>query len=386
MQINKLRKIHQIPPEEFSYSGSMARFPTIINRILIVQTAFLGDLILTTPLVSSIKELFPGASLDMVIIAKIRKVLENNPNVNQVYTFFKKGKDKKRSFNDLRVTLEANNYDLGIIPHRSMTTSRLIRKSRIKFKIGYDQASFSGFFYDIQVKRRKGVHEIERHLDLLRPVVDYLKNPINSNSKKYSDLYQKETWLYPSPKNCKKAQKFINERLRPDQGTKPLVVLAPGSVYRTKKWPEENYIALIELLENSGCLTFLIGGPEDEKLCRDIVLRSKTNSVITAGRADILDSAALVQRSNLLFCNDSAPMHIANAMKTPVIAFFGATSPIFGFGPIRTNDAVLEKNDLPCHPCKMHGSKKCPQKHFKCMTGLTPSFAFQKAKEILNLE
>jgi heptosyltransferase-2 len=162
-----------------------------------------------------------------------------------------------------------------------------------------------------------------------------------------------------------------------------LIAIAPGTAWNTKRWPREHFARLAQMLSDAGDRVVLIGGPEDAPLCREIAGAAGRAGVVDAsGAFSVLGSAELIRRSALLVCNDSAPLHLAGAVGTPVLAIFGATTPAFGFGPIGPRDRVLETEGLACRPCSIHGGDRCPIGTFECMVRITPAMAFEAARSM----
>ncbi|HEY4613438.1 MAG TPA: glycosyltransferase family 9 protein, partial [Bacteroidota bacterium] len=166
--------------------------------------------------------------------------------------------------------------------------------------------------------------------------------------------------------------------------TKRLIAIAPGTIWNTKRWLKERFAALSRLLADEHYEVVLVGGKDDESLCEEI--RSMSNSPKVhnaAGELSTLQSAELLRRCRLLVCNDSAPMHFAVAVGTPVVSIFGATVPEFGFAPYGKFDVVIETRGLQCRPCSKHGGDECPIKTFECMKAITEERVFRKAMEAL---
>jgi heptosyltransferase-2 len=163
-----------------------------------------------------------------------------------------------------------------------------------------------------------------------------------------------------------------------------LVAIAPGSVWNTKRWPKEHFITLAKMLMDDGISIILIGGRDDLALCSEIRNALGGNAVNAAGMLTLLQSSELIQRCVVLVSNDSAPVHLAAGVRTPVVAIFGATAPHFGFAPRGANDLVVEIDGLSCRPCAIHGGKRCPIKTFVCMNDLKPELVFTKVKMVID--
>jgi len=169
-------------------------------------------------------------------------------------------------------------------------------------------------------------------------------------------------------------------------GRQPMVALAPGSVWFTKRWPEEHFLAVARALVHDGVQVVLVGGADDAGLCSRIAGECGEGAAVlnAAGRLSVLQSADLLRRCALLVTNDSAPMHLAGAVGTPVFALFGATVPSFGFGPLGPRDRVFELQGLACRPCGIHGGQKCPIGTFVCMRDLKPESVLSSLREFLS--
>ena len=330
-----------------------------MQRILIIQTAFLGDTILITPLIKAIKDLFPNSKIDILIVPKNKLVFQNNPYVNKIILF---NKNKKIiSFFKLLKKIKTNKYEITFLAHSSLTTTLLAYFSKIKKRIGFNR-KISKYFLTDKVDFRKNCLRIEKNLDLIK---------IYSKKK-----YSLQTNLFPSQKDSNFAIKNLSGN------NNKIIAIAPGSIWKTKKWPYEYYIALIKNLPKNISYVFL-GAEQDFSLCQSIINNLiNYNCINLAGKSSILESAAILQKCDFLLCNDSGAMHIANATKTKVIAFFGPTTKELGYFPYRKDDFVFEV-DLPCRPCGKHGHKKCPLKHHNCMKKITPNIVYKKIIETI---
>ncbi len=330
-----------------------------VERILVVQTAFLGDVVLTLPLVQILKIFFPSSDLDIVVVPRSAELLQNHPAFSEVIPYDKHGKDSgMKAFVRLVKKFRSKKYDLAFIPHRSLRSALLVRLSNIPIRIGFTKSA-GKFFFTKSALYDKNPHEIERNIALLKGIgITYSNRELPS--------------LYPSDDDRLRVDKLLFDLKISDQ--KNLVGIAPGTVWNTKCWLKEHFVALTHALANDGFEVILVGGKEDENLCTGVQQLSESMKVYnTAGKLSLLQSAELIRRGRVLISNDSAPMHIAVAMRTPVVAIFGATVPQFGFAPYGEHDVVVETLGLPCRPCSNHGGDVCPIKTFECMKAITPT-------------
>jgi heptosyltransferase-2 len=327
-------------------------------KILIFQTAFLGDLILTSPLIKSVKKSFKDATVSIVVRKGFESVFEGFEYVSEIISYNKKG---VFWFADL---LKEKKFDIVFSPHRSHRTSFILFLAKIKRRIGFNNSGFS-FLYTDKVKYRQGegIHEIDRNLDLLLAL-----------KEEYDVVVDKEPELPIDKNESEKALKKFNLE-------KPYIVLAPGSIWKTKMWLPEYFGEVSKFLEENGIKTVLVGSKQDEKVCNK-VSQISINCLNLCGKTTLREFFSIIKEAELLISNDSAPVHVASCFNTKTVAIFGPTVPRFGFYPYR-NGVVVELENLPCRPCGIHGGKKCKKEHFKCMIDLKPEKVIEKAVEFL---
>ncbi len=326
--------------------------PTVSN-LLIIQTAFLGDVVLTLPLVQEIKRQQPAWKIDVVTIPRSNDLLNNHPAIRRVIVFDKRGKDNGMTGLQLVAQkLKVWRYDIALIPHRSLRSALLARLAAIPRRIGFN-TSGGRLLLTETIQYRKELHEVERNLEFLPPIgLTIPEKPLPR--------------LFPSEIDQARVNHFLSSYA--DFPSK-IVTIAPGSVWNTKRWLPERFIDLAKKVVQNGFGVVLIGGGEDEELGRSILDAVDSPRCVSAiGALTLLQSAELIRRSHVLVSNDSAPMHLAVAMQTPVVAIFGATVPSFGFAPYGVHDVVVETPGLECRPCNIHGGPHCPIKTFDCMT------------------
>jgi heptosyltransferase-2 len=390
----------------------------MINRILIIQTAFLGDVILCTPLIKAVRKLFPHSFISFLLISETKNILENNPHLNDIIVYDKRGKNKGlKNFFRMVEKVKKENFDLAIIPHRYLRSALLAYLAKIPQRIGFDKSSGS-FLFTQKVTYQNDSHEVERNLSLLKPFSSDLPRrreeigvpvshpislpqgerglpkfppPLMGGGKGEGDYVNllnspatdKAPELFPSPQDFSYAQKLLQDSGAKD-GDK-IVGIAPGSIWATKRWLPERFAEVSDLLiKKVGAKVIFLGSKGDEKLCLEIANLMKEAPIILAGKTNILQSAAIISRCRVILSNDSAPVHIASAMKKPVVAIFGSTIPEFGFGPYGESSIIIGKK-IECRPCGIHGKNKCPKKHFKCMTEITTKEVFEALLTKLNL-
>ena len=340
---------------------------TSFSRIGIWQTAFLGDAVLTLPLVQSLRRAFPEADLVYFVRKGLRPLFQPQPGI-EVEEFDKYGRDNGasgllRQINRIR----GHGFDLWVSSHTSFRSALIARSSGSLVRVGYDCAWFTRAAYTHHVSRRfDSLEEIERVLQLLKPL----------------GLEPASTWprLFLDPESKKMAADFWKHNV-----SGPVLGIHPGSTWATKKWPVECFARVVDLVrENLDIQIMLFAGPGEEHLAADILARIKNRDRVInmAGRLDLPRLAAFLEGIDCYLCNDSGPMHLAWVQNTPVVAIFGPTTKDLGFFPRGRHSLVLEA-DLDCRPCGLHGGRHCPEGHHRCMLDIDPETVFKAVKEKL---
>ena len=343
-----------------------------IRRIAVIQTAFLGDVILTLPLVQLLKRRFASSTIDVVVIPRAAAILSNHPDITRTIPYDKRSSEKGLvGFWNKAKELRAHSYDTAFVPHRSLRSAALAYSARIPNRVGFN-SSAGTFMLTKVIPYHKNHHEYRRNLDLMQGIEG--ASAVDANEVEYPRLF-------PSVEQKQKITELLAEW--GDAGSQ-VVAFSPGTVWNTKRWLSERFAELATAMIRRGKRVALIGGQEDARLCEGICAATGSELVKSfAGILGILESAELIKRSALLISNDSAPVHMAVAMGTPVIAIFGATVPEFGFAPYGKRDAVVEIKNLSCKPCSIHGGDKCPIGTFECMKSISAEQVLEKALQIV---
>ncbi len=316
-----------------------------MQKILIIQTAFIGDVVLSTALPEKLHACLPDARIDFLVRKGNEGLLENNPHLEQVLVWDKKKHKTKNLFALLR-TIRNNRYDKVVNLQRYMSTGILTAFSGAKETIGFDKNPLSFLFskkvphtFDLFHPR----HEVERNNDLIKHFTD--------------DRFTKPV-LYSSAEDKAFVAPYTHQ---------PFITMTPSSVWFTKQYPLEKWVDLINHIPPEYPI-YLLGGSDNIRECETIQAASKNkNVVILAGKLNFLRSAALMKQAVMNFTNDSAPLHFTSAVNAPVTAIFCSTTPSLGYTPLSDQSYIVEtKEVLSCRPCGFHGRKTCPLGHFKC--------------------
>jgi len=313
------------------------------SKILIIQTAFIGDVILATAVLEKLKSYYPDAQYSFLVRKGNETLLKNHPFLHQVLVW-DKTQSKYGNFLKLLKLIRQNKFDLLINLHRFASSGLLMAFSGAKEKICFDKNPFAllankKFPHLLQ----KGIHETDRNQSLIAHITD--TEPARPR-------------LYPDAEDCASIKNYLNENY---------ICIAPASVWQTKQFPKHKWIELIRALPKSVNI-YLLGAKNDFKLCQEIAEEVNLPSVQNlAGKIGLLASAALMQKAMMNYVNDSAPLHLASAMNAPVCAVYCSTTPDFGFYPISDYAKIVEPpQPLACRPCGLHGYKSCPKGHFAC--------------------
>ena len=334
-----------------------------MQKILVVQTAFIGDVVLATALLETLHQQYPQAAIDVVVRKGNESLFNEHPFINELIVWDKK-QDKYLNWLSILKKIRAKHYDVLINLQRFAATGLWTVLSNANTTIGFDKNPFS-FLFTHKVKHDvtgNGVHEINRNHALISSL---------------GALPLAMPKLYPTKSDYEKVKLYQAEKY---------ITIAPASVWFTKQFPLTAWVSLINELKFEGPI-YILGGSADkdlgDKIINEVVsLHSKafnatstTSNNSTAsikiinlsGELGFLASAALQQKAVLNYVNDSAPMHFCSAVNAPVVAIYCSTIPAFGFGPLSTNSFVVEtQSQLACRPCGLHGKKQCPLGHFNC--------------------
>ena len=332
-----------------------------MQKLLVIQTAFIGDVVLATAIIEKLAKYFPGTEIDFLVRKGNESLLQNNPHLHEILVWNKKENKIKNLFK-LLFKIRKHRYDKVINLQRFFATGLLTAFSGATESIGFDKNPLS-FLFTTKIKHSIGIngnrHEVERNNDLIKQLTD--------------EAFTMPR-LYPSDKDFTTVQPYCG---------KPYVTITPGSVWFTKKYPIEKWIEMIVGFPPEYPI-FLLGGKENTDECNIIkATAGNINVTVLAGQLSFLQSAALMKTAAMNYVNDSAPLHFASAVNANTTAVFCSTVPAFGYTPLSDVSYIIEtKEKLDCRPCGLHGYKACPQKHFKCALTIEPKRVVETLKKL----
>ena len=330
----------------------MTRAERPATRILVVQTGFLGDVVLTTPVLAALRRRFACARLAMLVTPAAVPLVAHHPAVDVVLADDKRGRDRGLAgLVALARRLRAERFTVAVAAHKSLRTALLLRAAGVRRRIGFAGAPGAPLYTE-RVPRLLALHDRDRILALLGPLAAV--PPLGA---------ARHPWIALDEATRGRANDLLAGVLAEGR---PLAGLCPGSAWRTKQWPAASYGALARALEARGYRCVLLGAPNERGVTAAVRAAAGGAGLDLAGETDVAVLAAVLARMAVVVTNDSAPMHLAAAVGVPQVAVFCATVPAQGYGPLGTRAAVVEKA-LGCRPCGRHGGRACPRGTDDCM-------------------
>lgn len=333
-------------------------------KILLAQTSFLGDTILSTPVIAAIKAIHPDAALWMMTTPLSAGLVRRDPLLSGVILFDKRGTDRGlRGLLRMSRRLNGMGFDRVYSLHRSIRTSLVLWLARIPLRIGCTDAKGKWLYHRLK-PRDFSQHDVIRNLSILAGEHDMMPDAMPMR-------------LFPPPWESLAAD--LRARLAT---TGRYAVLAPGSAWRTKMWHWEGYRHVASYLLDRAIQVVLIGAAAEKPVCRKVAANLPV--IDLSGQTGIPETMAIVQRASLMVCNDSMALHMASALQVPTTVIFCATSPAFGYGPWKNRAIVVEQPNLECKPCRRHGSLNCPNGTEACMRGPEPAAVIEAIEALLD--
>ena len=319
-------------------------------KILIVQTSFLGDTVLSTPVIKEVRNLYPDSEIWMMTTPLSSQLVESNPALAGVIPFDKRGSESGfKGLFRMAKKLKLMNFDIVYSLHKSYRTSVLLFMAGIPKRVGFKVAKLS-FLYHETYGRDQKEHDVLRNLSILKGEINIKK------------IETPKMELYPPERDA------INPDLLSKLDTLGnYAVLVPGSAWETKMWDSSEFKEAAKHLIEKGLNVILLGAQSDEKACEKVAYTS--NILDLSGKTSIREAIYIVSCAKMIVCNDSMSLHMASALKIPTVVLFCSTIPAFGFGPWE-NRAIIVEKDVNCRPCGTHGKRACPLGTNECMNGL----------------
>ncbi len=333
-------------------------------KILIIRFSSIGDIVLTTPLIRIIRKTWPGAQIDFVIKKRFAPLIQYNPYLTKVYTYDPSDADSTLMAIGRRIRVEQ--YDIIADMHRNIRSKRLLLFSKagtiVKFKkyiiprllLVHFKMDVYPQIVPVYLRYLNALNLKDDGLGLEIFIPDEMHRQVGANVADFPADYEK------------------------------IIAIAPGASYATKRWPADRFRALVELLSKNNSFHFVLVGDQSDRTVCNKISAGLSNVTNAAGRLELLETAALLSRCDMLITNDTGLMHIATALKKPIVAIFGSTTEELGFFPDCSHAVVIENKTLKCRPCSHVGRNRCPHGHFRCMLDISPEVVQQAVHTMLN--
>ena len=319
------------------------------KRILIIRLSSLGDILLTTPIIRSLKTNYPQLSIDFLVKNDFIDAIQLNPYINNIIIY--------NDSPELLIELAENKYDLVINLHNNFRSKKIVKKLGVPFY--------------------KFVKPNLKKFLLVHFKINMLKE-IKSIPERYAEV------IPDINLDDKGLELFIPDSIKSElYGLKNVIGICPGAFHFTKRWPIEYYAEFGNKLIKDGFKVVILGGESDKNICADLQ-KMIPNSIDLSNNNALFQTAEHMKNCKVVVCNDSGLMHTASAVGIPVISLFGSTVKEFGFAPYGVKSLVIENNNLNCRPCTHIGRSKCPKTHFKCMNEITANSAYDKFTQFLD--
>lgn len=326
-----------------------------MKKILVIRLSSLGDIVLTQSAVQALRNEYPDAQIHYLTKKVYAPIIEMFNCVDKIHYW----------------------------EHKYMLLKNL---RKIKFDLAIDlHSKFNTFIIKSSITAKRTVTYNKKHLLRHKIVKKKTNKTISSTVALYFTALKKiglerelsEPKLFPA-KDTEIPEMFSIS----DQ--KKYIGIFPGALHKTKQYPVKQLAEFIDSIPTEWACRFIIFGSKAESYLAD-ELNSLTNSELhnLCGKLNLQQLVFAISKVDVVITNDSGPMHIAAALEKPQIAIFGATHPKLGFAPMNRKAIILSAN-LKCQPCSLHGGKKCPEKHFDCMSLISTEQILNSLKTLIS--
>lgn len=343
---------------------------TSINNILIIRLSSIGDIILTSPIIRALRYHYPNSTIHYVTFEQFFETIKFNPRINYRYPIskFNMKSNFDMYFEENFADLKKINFDILIDLQNNKYSKKITSKLQYKTKFKINKQRF----------HKLSMVYLKKPLIFDFNIVENYFNCFENEIIIQRDEMGLEFWFeeevnYPTEKNRNNVIKNI-------------VSIAPGAAHRTKQWLPKYFAELINLLGNAfgnNIQIQLLGSTKEFEIANYLQTNSKIKINNFVGKTNLVETAKIIDNSDVLITNDTGLMHIAAARQTPIVAIFGSSAIDFGFAPYRVKHIILEKK-MWCRPCSHIGRSYCPLLHFNCMKKITPDEVFHATMKFLN--
>ncbi|MDQ1336021.1 MAG: hypothetical protein QG552_2971 [Thermodesulfobacteriota bacterium] len=347
--------------------------PGNIRKILIIRTAYIGDVILTLPILSPLKRLFPQAEISFLTTRRAKEILDTNPYVDKIISYdafwFYKNSARSAFADYIRLLrlIRSESYDLVIEARGDIRDiSLLAYLSKSGYRVSYSVGG-GGFLLTHIVPFRKIEHKIRYHMDIAK----YLgceEAPIEWDMYLTGD------------------EKHLAGRVLVEKGVhreRLIAAIHPGGRKELKRWHPEGFACVADRLsEEWDASVIILGGPDEVDIAKRVAESSRCRTFMLAGETTLRSMAAILERCDLFICNDSCALHIASMIGVPTVAIFGPSKSM-ETGPFGNIHVIVEKPFACRYSCDENICEHNP--HNECLTSITPDDVFNAAHDVCQL-
>ena len=327
-------------------------------KILIIRFSSIGDIVLTTPVMRCLKIQLPGIEIHYLTKSVFEPLLQANPYIDKIYSI-------KSKVNEVLADLKKENYDHIIDLHKNFRSIQTLLGLRKPFSTFTKLNIRKWLYVHLKINTLPGIHISERYLQAV---------------SKFGVTYDGKGLDYFIPLSNE-----VEFASLPSELKKGYVLIALGGLHNTKQIPVE---IIAEVCRELGKPVILAGSKEDEERAFSIIQKTGEICFNACGKYSINQTASLIRQSLAVISADTGLMHIAAALKKPLVSVWGNTVPEFGMSPLfpvgfKNLSQIAEVKGLACRPCSKLGKKQCPKGHFNCMNKISPSGIVEKAISLI---
>ena len=327
-------------------------------KILIIRMSSIGDILLTTPLIRILKNRFPDGRIDFVVKKQYQDLIRYHPSLSRIYTY--DARNEKETLKNLRAHIREERYDIIADIHKNFRSLYLCRCAHAKQIVRFRKHAWKRWLL------------VKTKVNLYRDIEPVHQRYIQSlGSYGLKDDGQGLDITIPDDVTERVSRLWES---RSDGGLNPVIGIAPGASYFTKRWTTEGFAeVIVKIRERFNARVILFGDSRDQSVTRELTASCGSEHLYDfAGELSLLETAAMMNKCELVLTNDSGLMHLATALKKKVVAIFGSTTEELGFYPVSGHALVIENSEVSCRPCSHVGRYRCPKKHFDCMRQISP--------------
>jgi lipopolysaccharide heptosyltransferase II len=338
------------------------------QKILIIRLSSIGDIILTTPLIRNMKKKFPESTIDFVIKSEFAELLENHPSINNLYQLEKGIKNKP--LKKIKQQIKNEKYDLIVDLHKNFRSYYLTFRSEAKQIVRYKKFILQRFLL------------VKFKINLFKKIVPIYERYFLSLNRFNIQNDELGLEIHFNNQIEQKIQNYYKDFLNYENDL--IIGIAPGASFATKRWTLDGFQEVVYyFIEHHKTKIILFGNKIDRELIHSAQISNEQKILNSAGKHSISETGVLMNHCDVVLTNDSGLLHLATALKKPVVAIFGSTTEELGFFPSITNNIVVQNSDLKCRPCSHVGRNKCPKDHFKCLKEITSKEVIKAIEKLI---